>query len=51
MTDISQLAALREVRERYVNTVAPPASTFVEVRRLAREELMIEIEAVAILPE
>ncbi len=51
VTDISQLAALREVRDKYVNTKTPPASTLVEVRKLAREELMIEIEAVAALPE
>ena len=51
VTDISQLAALREVRDKYVNTATPPASTLVEVRKLAREELMIEIEAIAVLPE
>jgi reactive intermediate/imine deaminase len=51
VTDISQLAVLREVRDKYVNAEMPPASTLVEVRRLAREELLIEIEAVAILPK
>lgn len=51
VVDISQLHILREVRERYVNTSSPPASTLVEVRRLAREEFLIEIEAVAYVPE
>ena len=51
VVDISQLPTLREVRDRYVNTNNPPASTLVEVRRLAREEFLIEIEAVAHLPE
>lgn len=51
VVDISQLPALREVRDRYVNTVNPPASTLVEVRRLAREEFLLEIEAVAHIPE
>lgn len=51
VVDISQLQILREVRDRYVNTVNPPASTLVEVRRLAREEFLIEIEAVAHIPE
>jgi enamine deaminase RidA (YjgF/YER057c/UK114 family) len=51
VVDISQLPTLREVRDRYVNTNSPPASTLVEVRRLAREEFLIEIEAVAHLPE
>lgn len=50
VTDISQLGALREARDKYVNTATPPVSTLVEVRRLASEELMIEIEAVAVLP-
>jgi len=51
VVDISQLPTLREIRDRYVNTHNPPASTLVEVRKLAREEFLIEIEAVAHLPE
>ena len=50
MTDISQIAAVREVRDRYINTAQPPVSTAVEVRRLFREEFMIEVEAVAVVP-
>ncbi|HLJ85594.1 MAG TPA: RidA family protein [Candidatus Angelobacter sp.] len=42
-----QLPAVREVRDRYVNTQNPPASTFVFVSRLVRPEWMIEVEAVA----
>jgi enamine deaminase RidA (YjgF/YER057c/UK114 family) len=49
--DISQRPTLAEVRDRYVNTANPPASTLVEVRKLALPELLIEIEAVAHLPE
>jgi enamine deaminase RidA (YjgF/YER057c/UK114 family) len=51
VVDISQLQALREVRDKYINAETPPASTLVEVRKLARDELLIEIEAVAVLPE
>ena len=51
VVDISQLQTLREVRDRYVNTHNPPASTLVEVRKLAREDFLIEVEAVAHLPE
>lgn len=51
VVDISQLPVLREVRDLYVNTVNPPASTLVEVRRLAREDFLLEIEAVAHIPE
>jgi enamine deaminase RidA (YjgF/YER057c/UK114 family) len=50
VTDITQLPILRELRDTFVNTRNPPTSTAVEVRRLAHEEFMIEIEAVAVLP-
>lgn len=42
-----QLTAVRKVRDEFVNTSAPPASTFIVVRRLARPEFLIEVEAVA----
>ncbi len=51
LTDISQLPAVRQVRDRYVNTAQPPASTAVEVRRLARPEWLLEIDAVAVLDD
>jgi len=47
--DRSQLPVVRETRDRYVNTQAPPASTFVVVRELVRPEWLIEIEAVAVV--
>jgi reactive intermediate/imine deaminase len=49
--DIEQIPTIRDVRDRYINTQQPPASTAVEVRRLVREEFLVEIEAVAIVPE
>jgi enamine deaminase RidA (YjgF/YER057c/UK114 family) len=50
LLDKSQTPALREIRDQYVNTQNPPASTLVEVRSLVRDDLLIEIEAVASLP-
>jgi len=47
MTDASDLQPFREVRDRYF-TGAPPASTLVQVVRLARPDLLIEIEAIAV---
>jgi enamine deaminase RidA (YjgF/YER057c/UK114 family) len=47
VTDVSQAPALREVRARYF-AAAPPASTLVQVAALARPELMIEIEVIAV---
>jgi enamine deaminase RidA (YjgF/YER057c/UK114 family) len=44
-----QITAVRTVRDEFVNTAAPPASTFVVVRRLARPEFLIEVEAVAVV--
>jgi enamine deaminase RidA (YjgF/YER057c/UK114 family) len=40
----------REIRDKYLNTAAPPASTTVGVPELARPGALFEIEAVAILP-
>lgn len=48
--DMANLPALRAIRDEYVNTERPPASTAVQVSRLAREEFLLEIEAVAVLP-
>lgn len=51
LTDIrGQIPVYREVRDRYVNTTAPPASTTVEISRLAREGALIEVEAIAVVP-
>lgn len=47
VTDMSRLAAFREARDRFFS--APlPACSLVEVSRLARPDLLIEIEAVAV---
>ncbi len=50
LLDMSQLPTVREIRNQYINTAQPPASTAVEVSRLAQPGLLIEIEAVAIIP-
>jgi enamine deaminase RidA (YjgF/YER057c/UK114 family) len=43
--DATQLPVVREVRDEFINTHQPPASTAVEVRRLVREDLLIEVDA------
>lgn len=48
--DRANLPLLREVRDLYVNTEAPPASTLVEVRGLAQDEFLLEVEAIASAP-
>lgn len=49
MLDADNLLIFREVRDQYVNTAQPPASTLVEVSRLFREGFLIEIEATAVI--
>jgi reactive intermediate/imine deaminase len=50
VTDMSHIAALRSIRARYYGKNTP-ASTLVQIGKLASEEFMIEIEAVAVVPE
>src|SRR5947209_6848741 len=50
VTDMSQMAVLRAIRSRYYGKNAP-ASTLVQIVKLAHEDLMIEIEAIAVVPE
>ena len=49
LVDATQLPVVREVRDQYVNLQQPPASTAVEVRRLVRDDLLIEVEAIAVI--
>jgi len=48
VTDITMLPVVRAVRDEYVDTARPPASTAVQVSALAMPDLMIEIEAWAV---
>jgi len=50
VTDMSQVQTLRDIRAKYYGKNAP-ASTLVQIGKLAREEFMIEIEAIAVVPE
>jgi enamine deaminase RidA (YjgF/YER057c/UK114 family) len=49
--DMSQLPVFFEVRNAFVNTKAPPASTAIQVGRLALDGALFEIEAVAVIPD
>jgi enamine deaminase RidA (YjgF/YER057c/UK114 family) len=46
----TNIAHFREVRDRFLNVAAPPASTTIGVPALARPGALFEIEAVAALP-
>jgi reactive intermediate/imine deaminase len=45
--DVGNIVALRSIRDEYLDTEHPPASTLVEVSGLFRDDVLIEIEAVA----
>jgi len=46
----TNLPIYREVRDKYVNTASPPASTTIGVPALARPDALYEVEAVVMLP-
>ncbi len=48
-TDAAFRDPIRDVRQRYLGSPDPVASTFVVVAGLARPELLVEIDAVAVL--
>lgn len=50
LTDARQIPLLRPVRTRFLDATHPPANTLVIISSLARPNLLIEVEAVAILP-
>jgi enamine deaminase RidA (YjgF/YER057c/UK114 family) len=49
LVDIGHLPIFREVRNQYLAS-PPPASTTIQISRLAREGALLEVEAVAVLP-
>jgi len=49
LTDMSHLPIFREVRDKYLNTKAPPASTTIAIAQLARDGAVFEIEAIVAL--
>jgi enamine deaminase RidA (YjgF/YER057c/UK114 family) len=50
VTSITDLPAVRVVRDTYIDVARPPASTAVEVSALIRPELLLEVEAYAVIP-
>jgi enamine deaminase RidA (YjgF/YER057c/UK114 family) len=51
LVDMKDLPAFRAVRDSYLNSAAPPASTTVAISQFAREGALFEIEAIAVLPQ
>jgi enamine deaminase RidA (YjgF/YER057c/UK114 family) len=51
LVEIEHQAILRDVRRLYMNMASPPASTSLRVAGFAREGVLLEVEAIAVLPE
>ncbi|MFI5011013.1 MAG: RidA family protein [Hyphomicrobiales bacterium] len=47
LRDVGRLASYRKARDRFIGDATPPASTLIEVSRLAADDFLIEVEAVA----
>jgi reactive intermediate/imine deaminase len=48
LRDVGQIGAVRAIRDEYVDTANPPASTLVEVSSLFSPDVLVEIQAIAI---
>lgn len=50
LTDMAnQVQIFRKIRDSYINLSSPPASTTVEVSSLVLPELLLEVEAIAVI--
>ncbi|HMG08065.1 MAG TPA: RidA family protein [Mucilaginibacter sp.] len=49
MLDVSQVQVIRNIRDKFVNVSHPPASTLVQVSKLFRDDILVEIEATAVI--
>lgn len=50
VVDINQVPTLRLVRDKFINLKTPPTSTLVQVNKLFRDDILLEVEATAIIP-
>jgi reactive intermediate/imine deaminase len=48
LRDVGAIAAVRTVRDEYVDLERPPASTLVEVSSLFRDDVLVEVDAIAV---
>ena len=51
LTDIKNLPAIRDIRDEFVNTSNPPASTTMQVAALFHPDVLFEVDAIAYAPE
>lgn len=46
-----QLAIIRKVRDQFIDTQLPPASSLIGVAQLFHPDVLVEIEAIAVIPK
>jgi enamine deaminase RidA (YjgF/YER057c/UK114 family) len=51
VVEFSEVATIRRVRDEFVNTAAPPTSSLAQVAALFDPDVLLEVEAVAFLPD
>lgn len=51
MVDVTQIQSVRDIRNKFINLKNPPTSTLVEIRKLFRDDVLIENDATAIIPK
>lgn len=49
ITDITRTPDFRKVRDLYINLQSPPVSSLVEVSSLFRKDVLVEVEATAVI--
>ncbi|RWY51017.1 RidA family protein [Mucilaginibacter gilvus] len=50
LLDVANIQTLRAIRDKFIDVNHPPASTLVQVSKLFREDILVEIEATAVIP-
>jgi enamine deaminase RidA (YjgF/YER057c/UK114 family) len=51
VVEFSEVATIRRVRDEFVDTAAPPTSSLAQVAALFDPDVLLEVEAVAFLPD
>jgi 2-iminobutanoate/2-iminopropanoate deaminase len=51
LLDVANIQTLRAIRDKFIDVNHPPASTLVQVSKLFRDDILVEIEATAVIPK
>ncbi|OOQ59397.1 endoribonuclease L-PSP [Mucilaginibacter pedocola] len=51
LIDVANIQTVRAIRDKYIDVNHPPASTLVQVSKLFRDDVLVEIEATAVIPK